>query len=429
MLMSEKVRIFNTVSDFDKILEQMDQVHLSWLNGFSIESALYFDCFNIKQMAYDFKGLVWGYISEACLYKYVRKGTGCIAFVIPWHESRNEAYRELIRKVYSTVPPKNRLYIENVKGKHLDPKIFSFPIMYLIWAFQTRKIKMEKFQRIFLLSRLHMAWMSYRNIEHLMKDCKINLCTVFCDVVPPEAFLVQSLNKKGIPTATLQHGHFGAKERPWVFKLSRSRYFLAQGKYARKQAMLCDIDESGVIPLGMMNMIGVPQLPVKLDNGNFGLLLNGPGAKDDNIPMIQAANSFAKRHNLKYSVRCHPSIPIENFKNVIDKDSFLGECKKGTSMSEYISTVAFALVGNSTVFIDVMNQGKLAMRFCGPSIDIFDGIKWCKFTSVDELDMKLGRLLEDRQGTEKKILDTRAELCCEGDVADNYRQFFKKLYD
>lgn len=321
------------------------------------------------------------------------------------------------------------MQIDAIKQVRIDVNCFKYIGLYKIWKKTISQINRNKEKAEYLALHLIRAYIELKKFMRIVKDAGNHIVVTFCDVHPVDAIITQYVNLNGGTTVTLQHGHFNAMDRGWVFNQSKSDYFLLHGEYAKKEAMQSEHDEKGLVPVGMLNFIGVERKDFNLDrsNQNFALILNGPGAKEDNEGFILCANEFARVHNMKYIVRAHPAVPVETYESIIDKNCMLEVSKKEESISTLFDRVQFVMVGNSTVFIEALYLGKLVFRYAGISQDIYERIKWCQFSSVEELNVIYDSKISDLNLLKKRVSETTAQLCQDGDIGINYKKFFERI--
>lgn len=319
--------------------------------------------------------------------------------------------------------------VDAIRRIHLDVNCFKYIGLYRIWEKTIFRINRNKEEAKFLTLHLLRAYIELEKFMRIVKDVGNHIVVTFCDVHPVDAIITQYVNLNGGTTVTLQHGHFNAMDRGWVFNQSRSDYFLLHGEYAKQEAIQSEHNEKGLVPVGMLNFIDVGRRDFELDrsNRNFALILNGPGAKEDNEGFILCANEFARVHNMKYIVRAHPAVPVERYESIIDKNCMLEVSKKEESISTLFDKVQFVMVGNSTVFIEALYLGKLAFRYAGISQDIYERIKWCRFSNAEELNRVYNSNISDLNLLKKRVSDTVAQLCQDGDIGKNYKKFFEQI--
>lgn len=336
-------------------------------------------------------------------------------------------YRKMYKTMVDTIG--TGMKIEAIRKCHIDYKIFEYIYLYNRWKNKIYKLYPKKKLSKYLALHLVRAYIELKKFQRITEGYEYRSVVTLCDVHPVDAMITQFVKMMDKTTITLQHGHFNAKDRGWVYHQSCSDYFLLHGEYARQEAIKSNHNKEGLIPIGMPNFIGIKRHTVRFDVEKkiFALILNGPGAKEDNSGFIECANQFAKTYNMKYIVRSHPVIHIDMYSSLIDKKYLERVSGKDERLSKLFECVQFVLVGNSTVFIEALYLGMLTFRYIGKSQDIYEGINWCAFHDEDELGEIYAMLTKDIKFLEKKIGETTDYLCQSGDIGENYKRFFEKL--
>ena len=321
------------------------------------------------------------------------------------------------------------MQIDAIKRIHIGENFFKYMALYETWKRTIFEVNKNREKATFLALHLIRAYIELEKFKRLIKDVEEHIVVTFCDVHPVDAIITQYVNLNGGITVTLQHGHFNAMDRGWVFNQSKSKYFLLHGEYAKQEALQSDHYEEGLVSVGMMNFIGVERkdFSIDLSNRNFALILNGPGAKEDNEGFIMCANEFARAHNMKYIVRAHPAVPAEMYEAIIDKNYMFEVSRKDESIKNLFDRVQFVMVGNSTVFIEALYLGKLTFRYAGISQDIYEKVNWCRFCNIVELSEVYESSISDLDLLKEKVSDTIAQLCQDGNIGKNYKEFFERI--
>ena len=252
---------------------------------------------------------------------------------------------------------------------------------------------------------------------------KYNLCFCFYDAAPFQNFLIQYAKKHGRKTATLQHGimlsprlelsdnvDFMGHE----FKASVSDFFLAWNEFTKQEAIKTGIDKDKLKVIGVSKCIGV-EPPTYAPNSNVvGIILDGKFEDQNNIPMIQIIQKWAKNNSYKCIFRYHPDYKSTEFDEYIDS-SISEVCNKSVSLYEFINKISFCIVANSTVLFELE-------YFCIPFIryssnDLFDKFRdYHSFTFTSDKDIEKAY---------KEMRNTPQKTFVSADI--NYLTFFKQF--
>lgn len=356
-------------------------------------------------------------------YSYSLIGEGNIVFFESVEYVNNYNYHNMYMKVLGLY--KNQTYVFPQKKRDIRIWDYAREFISLLIELREEHKKTSLYVKLsYLKARIELV-----KLKKVLLLSEKKVLVTFCDVHPVDALVVQFAKKNHIKTVTLQHGHFNAKDRPWVFNKSYSDYFLLHGRYAMEEALESGHNLEGLMPVGMMNYVGQQRKKIvfNTDNKVFALFLNGPGAKEDNEDMIRMANKICAKYGLKYIVRSHPAIHLSTYKEILDMSFMKRESAKDEAISTLFECTQFTIVGNSTVFIESLFMGKMTFRFINKAQDIYDRVQWCAFRSDDEFVGIYDEAVSNWNDMEKKIVDTVSYLCEPGDIGDNYRNALDKI--
>lgn len=324
----------------------------------------------------------------------------------------------------------NYIYLKSIeKKKNIEADGCQYLIYIIIWFIQMSKKNIPFMWRLFIVIHLYYSFIEVKCIERCLNNRDVKTLVTFCDVHSVDALATQYFKKNGFTTVTLQHGHFNSKDRGWVFSCSKSDFFLTHGEFANREAEKCGVSKERLVPVGMMNYISSDKECES--NGReshiFGVLLNGPGAADDNKGLLSLSNYFAKKYGYKYIIKSHPVLEISVYKNLIEDELLYGFAEKGISIAEFSKQVDFAFAGNSTVFMEFLFLEKMIFRYVGICQDIYEGIEEFRFMNKEDLDNIYSNCIKNPDMTIKNIIRVKDYLCQNGDIARNYREFFAMI--
>ncbi len=330
------------------------------------------------------------------------------------------------RKVVLTVPHQDCLIERSKKRRFRFSGIFLLSILLPIWIIQMRGrglTLIEKYQVLKVLFDLFYIQKYFKKIDIE----KYNLLVCYYDSIPHECLLNLMFKKKGIKTATLQHGQFNAwRENTFVncgleFYASPSDYQLCWNKFAQSEAIKCGWPLDRLPIVGIMSSIGRKfERCVKPHNGIFGVVLSHPSWQFENYEMIRAANSLANRFNLRYYLKLHPNYAEDYFKDAIEKEYYLGNVAKGIDTNSYVNMVDFSIVGSSSYFVELVYTFHDILRYSTllPSDKYRDISVGSVFHKADEI-ISCYEHLSDCSKT--PLFDY---LCESDDAFSLYRDFF-----
>lgn len=335
------------------------------------------------------------------------------------------AYRQMYEKVEECVEKKT--IIRPRKQMGISKGLWKYLFLWLDWKRQLKRAVKDTRISWFLSLNLLKAYIELDKFRKELNGFEPRVIVTFCDVHPVDAMVVQWAKINLIKTVTLQHGHFNASDRGWVFSRSKSDFFFLQGEYARQEALLCGKSENGLIVAGMMNFIGSERKeihPIEIEKNVFAVLLNGPGAKEDNDGFLKCADDIAEKYGLKYVVRTHPNLSNQNY---FSSKYCCGESKQVESIEDLVGRTQFVLVGNSTMFIESLYIGGAAFRYKGLSQDIYDRIRWCAFNNITEFGIIYENCISHPDSFVEQVSKSVEQLCAPGNIASNYAKAFEKI--
>ncbi len=218
---------------------------------------------------------------------------------------------------------------------------------------QLKKYKADFKKRLLWIRVLGLSRLYSKRMNNILKTKKYLYGLVYSDTNPYENMLVQWMRKKGIYTATLQHGIFD-KSGYWKgleFRASVADDWLAWNRYSRELAIECGILRDKIRVLGIPRYIKPDELHKKTKTGIFSVILGGKVLFEENQKLIKAANMLAKEENLKYFLRYHPSCKGGEYDAFIDKRYIIQRDVKKETIKQMCESSDFSLVGSGTSMV------------------------------------------------------------------------------
>ena len=222
------------------------------------------------------------------------------------------------------------------------------------WFRSTKKMGMEKGERIYYISRLLSVASDAWCIQDYIKknNLKIKLFVSTCDVHAVDSIMTQYFNLKKITTASLQHGVISRKNNEWTITGSKSKYYLIYGEFTKQQAIKAGVSEEKLISVGMPQHTKkkFAERMQKCQTDEFGLILDGIVESD--IKKIKLADDFAKKNNITYKVKLHPGSGKESYGEILNSDSITDVFTNEINVDQFSEMIDFALLGWSVVFME-----------------------------------------------------------------------------
>lgn len=306
------------------------------------------------------------------------------------------------------------------------------------WKKNFAKLCLSDDETYFLLKQLQKCNYFRRALN--TSDEKIQqlscLVTQF-DALDVENLFTQHVKLKGIPAATLQHGHFHASESSdngdfvigVPFEGFASDLFLVWGEYAKQEALANSISPKAIECVGSLKITRHNDRNTSHESKSqiFAVALNGGSQSIDNKLIMQCAELVAQKYSLEYIVRPHPT-------DLHVYDEAVYACMKRLSpSSERIEDIAnsctFCICGNTTLFSEWIASSDNPVFRLTPSagFDIYSRLPSLSFSNEGELLNLVASLMKDRNKFVNQIEHCRDFLFARGEVSNNYRAAIEKL--
>jgi hypothetical protein len=367
----------------------------------------------------------------------------CVFNKVLFFASHTNAMRkDHISKIYklASVIPNSTYLIGKQTNKVLDFNSF-LNIRYMPYWWKSIEILDLPFQK--KISLLFLVFNNFKWVNELEQNRNIiktiNSLIVLFDTNTFDNILVQYCKCLGVPTATLQHGHFqgkdlsGLDERAgFAYDCCLSDRFFAWGDYSKAEALQSGLSENKIICVGCPTYIGLEDLEHQEIKGVFGVVLDGGGeaANINNKKLIDIANHISKNYNLKYILKNHPGSGTNAYKNYVDDRFLIKVCDRFETVYNFAKQISFALAMGSSVYAELLYMNTTTFRFVPDgSIDLYKRLH--QGTFCDEVG--LVRLLDEMKTNKEDILkvcsENKAFLFAPGNIAENYRIAIQNLVD
>lgn len=295
-----------------------------------------------------------------------------------------------------------------------------------LWILPLLKNRVAVKDSLHIITNLIILWRINIQLTNINFN-KYNLLCVFYDSIPLENYLVQVFQRKGITTATLQHGQFNAwKENSPLncgleLRSSVADYFLCWNQFTKDEAIKAGMTTNKIKMVGILSNIGKKRQFCKIPQNNiFGIVCSHPTWENENVEMIKAANLLSHYTNKHYVIKLHPNYSNDYFDKIIDHSYFDGIVEKGIDLLAYANSVEFSIIGSSSVFEELTFFSHKMIRYSS-------GLPSDKYLNVN-----IGKYFRNPQdiiaeySKENHVIDsdTFDYLCTVNNVDENYREFF-----
>lgn len=332
----------------------------------------------------------------SCSYKFVsykRMEGSRILLMTFEEENMRKDIVQMLYQVAQTIPSGKYDKIGWQRVCDVSFKRF-FIRMYLdlIWMIQMKRTFLSKLERVEVVCLLNTLYDIKQSLQYNVNVDKYRLALVYYDAPVHLNYLIQYMKGMGCKTATLQHGVMLAKREKACDNLDFcgiefgsfvSDYFLAWNDFTKNEAIKSGINKSQILVLGCAKCLGYPQLH---SHGykTIGVILDGKNEEENNLPMIKIVERFVSTHDFKYILRFHPADDITAYDNIRTK-SKSSVCGRKTSLYDFLTSVTFCVVANSTVLFELeyyhvpfvrYSSGNIKDKYKdypGPSFNGYDG--------------------------------------------------------
>lgn len=287
-----------------------------------------------------------------------------------------KSYRDQIINAHNLIPSDLFIYNEKRKISYHFGQGLKIILLYMpSWFFSFWREGASLWQAIGYLTCITKFYYLLRLIQKDTDIYRYKLLVTFYDSMPEEAFLSQMFQLNNIETATLQHGAFTAWRENSIINCGvelrtfNSDYFLCWNKFTVDEGKKCGIPEEKMKVVGILGYIGtcVPDW-TNPHNGVFGVVIGHESFEEENLKLIECANLIAKEKDLKYYLKLHPNYDDHHFDNVVRKENYIGNVRKGISILEYANMVEFSIVGSSTVYVELIYINHDVIRYSSGAV-------------------------------------------------------------
>ncbi len=418
---STSIEISENDKRHESYLNILDGIHSSILPGYDIKKILYNEAWFCLEMD---RRKVWDAILHYIVFPPYRldidiANSDVVTFYVKNYRNDHDGYWKKILKDLGKHDEITVLSEKNRKEKLKDLSVvgvlkrLSWFIRFLI-ELSPISCKKDKYH---LAIQLMLNKEILQQIEKMDLHPKIAMC--FFDSAPYANLIMQYFKKIGAVTITNQHGQpvfrslqFDRMNQSQILNFSCD-YYLAKGRFTVKQFEKAGYEGNRIIPIGVVGDNGFGEnvghkddiIGIYLDTPSF------PGAKVNNLKMIEMVSRYAKEANYKYFIKTHPTDRSSRYKHFFKDPKCFGVYGSDKTLSETFSFTRIAIVHASSTYIDAyfheVKCFKYVTNICFPIAREDD-----EFENIEELVKKIN------EWNEREEIDKR-----------NYVKKVKKEYD
>ena len=298
-----------------------------------------------------------------------------------------------------------------------------------VWKKQLIRMKLDRFTKRFIVYQLFLIYVDFFDcLELIVKKDNIKKVVTLCDVHPLDSLIIQYFNIYNVKTMTLQHGVYSSSINSWVFKGSHSKYLLGYGQFTKIEAVKLGIDIKKIINIGSLAMIGKDniEMPQKFFCKRMGLILDGEdgnGLHELNRKMIEFAQRYCFKRNMKLYIKFHPASDIKNYKKYIVSNTNVEIYSNDISIFEFMKLIDFAIVRNTTCLIDLLQNWvpTFILNEKKQSVNVYENVSFFKFSEENELDNYINNI--NFKNYKKELRYAKSFFCENGDPSQRLLNF------
>lgn len=250
-----------------------------------------------------------------------------------------------------------------------------------------------------------------------------------------ENLTIQYLRQKGAICVTNQHGQpvfrghdIDHLNQSQILNLTAD-YFVAKGEFTRIQFVKAGFECDRIRALGGFGMgdLKRQQTMQKV----VGIFLDCPSyhfAAQSNKRLIEIGERICKEKDYKYFIKIHPSDTKEQYYCLTKQDYCTGIVNREASLEELIASMEFGLLHASSIYVDIILNGRKAYKLESEEIFPLVESEDDKFKTSEDLLQKYVRW--ERMGdSEKKryLSELKKRYVWEEGFEDRYRNFIYEL--
>lgn len=373
------------------------------------------------------KGIIRNIFFESIKYEFIQKSSSILCVFSQSYITRKDHKKSFLKFI-------NTFFVNSLIAINSKYKLKFSYLRYLqypiIWMKQMVEINIEDdFKRAIVLNLLETKIFldNLEKIHRYLEGCK--LLITWCDAYLIDNYFTQFCKQKGIVTATLQHGQFPVTNEKNDYFHSGfqgfiSDYFLAWGNYTKKHAIESGIPDEKIVCLGIPQYIGKKIRNEKKKRNVFGIILDENRAEQDNKKLVEIADRFAEKHEIKYLIKLHPAAKKRDYSDCIKSNYLEGYADLLESVESFSDRCDFFLVINSSVLTELIFLHKTVFHKTPEFVnDTYKDLIIDHFINEKELEILYISYLNSKDNKEKLF----QEMCTTDDIENNYRRFLEYI--
>ncbi len=346
------------------------------------------------------------------------------------YSSRSD-HKNTFDKIVSLFQYKKVVVGETCRRRFSLNKIVLIPI-YVKWL----KVIKQNFsisfaQRLWMVKYLMIIGEYIHQIDRLDSLSGISSLITYFDASMCDNIIAQLCRNQDIPTATLQHGHFLAKNddgtKGIAFDGFVSDQMFVWGEYTKLEAIEAGIPEEVIKVVGCPKYIGLkrPEPKMVTDIRTIGVVLEGGTGnsylRDANYQMVQTVVQYAEATGCSLLIKPHPVSNNDYLKPLLANKANIHFTEKIMPVADFASSVDIAVAMGSTVYAELLYLGVIVFRFLSTSApDRYKRIAQGTFPNVETLTESINELKANPEEFAKTYKEIASFLIEDVDTGQSY---------
>lgn len=412
-----------------EIKEELKGHSFKGFEGIKVWRLLYLPSENnrIMHIKSDWFRIFYHILIKKTKYKLTSTNSDLLFFL--FYKDRND-FRRINKNMLSLVESKDIL--DTIHQKHIQQINIKFIISTLSKLPQWIKIlnatRLTKKQKLVALDYLIFNYKCAFDIRKI-KFKQYKLAIIFNDADTIGNYISQYLQLLHINTASMQHGVILSPQKDILnidfagieLKNFISNHFMAWNNFTKAQAIKAGIPKEKIDVVGIVRCMDITKLPVHPNKKVFGVVLDGRYTAQTNKALIECANYVSRKLNMHFVLKYHPSDNCHLYDNIVNAEFYLGPYDKNKSIQDYALDVDFSIIGNSTVYMELVFLHHPTYRLINPNsqLDKYKDIKILSFAQKEEL----LKCIQSNKNKDTEIKELFNVLCTIENVRDSYRNY------
>lgn len=406
-------------------VNMIDSMHFRKVEQYHFGASLMVQLRDFNEKKYSYKSL-WCFPAFGDSY-HVRGESGQVMFLLSNLYKGRHDFEMWFLRIADLL--KNKVIM---LPKEEEQKTFSIQekIRMGFWILQMCRLRLSLKEKFFCANLIMSGKRNLDKVIEAIEKGQVRSVITMADVHLADYMVTAYCNKRGIKTATLQHGFFSADDA--FFHYSESDFFLSYSQYTKQLAETYRKRRGIFIAIGMPDFVGEkkPDVRKKSDSQRkrFLVLLNGALSKEqkDNISMLTLCKEYAEKNDCLFDVKPHPADKnLGEYRTIISGRGKFVASK--FNITEQFAQYDFCVANVTTMALKAVYVLTPILLFRNKGEKSYFGLEDSRLNFSDYVEMKQGVSYIQENDVQNELIRIREFLCGEGDITNNYKEFLKEL--